>query len=334
MASYSGQVIEANPGHLSRLGTARVLRCITVQLMDDGVQAFMRAMDDGFPAVETMSAPEARAVIVGRRLPVENLDDVAGADDQLAGDVPVRIYRPHGDSGVRPAVVFCHGGGFVLCDLESHDSFCRAMSRHTETVVVSVDYRLAPEHRAPTAVLDVHDAFCWVMSHSGELGIDPARVLIAGDSAGGNLAAVTALMCREHGAPMPVGQVLIYPVIDPAFDTFSYQAYATGYVNTSAAMQWYWRQYLDGSIPSPEYLVAPARAESHEGLPPAVVVTAGFDVLHSEGVGYAQRLRAAKVPVVHRDYPGLFHGFVTIMPFAAGASARELLWSDMRGLLA
>ena len=133
---------------------------------------------------------------------------------------------------------------------------------------------------------------------------------------------------------MPVGQVLIYPVIDPAFDTFSYQAYATGYVNTSAAMQWYWRQYLDGSIPSPEYLVAPARAESHEGLPPAVVVTAGFDVLHSEGVGYAQRLRAAKVPVVHRDYPGLFHGFVTIMPFAAGASARELLWSDMRGLLA
>ena len=143
--------------------------------MDDGVQAFMRAMDDGFPAVETMSAPEARAVIVSRRLPVENLDDVASADDLLAGDVPVRIYRPHGDGGVRPAVVFCHGGGFVLCDLESHDSFCRAMSRHTETVVVSVDYRLAPEHRAPVAVQDVFDAFRWVMSHSGELGIDPSR---------------------------------------------------------------------------------------------------------------------------------------------------------------
>ncbi len=133
---------------------------------------------------------------------------------------------------------------------------------------------------------------------------------------------------------MPVGQVLIYPVIDPTFTTESYQTYATGYVNTRSAMQWYWRQYLDGASPSPEYVIAPARAESHEGLPPTVIVTAGFDVLHDEGVSYAQPLRAAKVPVLHRDYPGLFHGFVSIMvPFPAGASARELLWADMRQLL-
>ena len=162
-------------------------------------------------------------MIVGRRVPVANLDDVASADDRVIpgpdGDVPVRIYRPHGDSGPRPAVVFCHGGGFVLCDLDSHDGFCRAMSRHTGTVVVSVDYRLAPEHRAPAAVQDVYAAFCWVIAHADELGIDPARVLIAGDSAGGNLAAVTALLCREQGTPPPVGQVLIYPVIDPSFDT-------------------------------------------------------------------------------------------------------------------
>jgi len=302
-------------------------------VMDDGVQAFMRAMNEGFPAVETMTADQARAAIVSRRLPVENLDDVASADDFLAGDVPARIYRPHGVGHPRPAVVFCHGGGFVLCDLDSHDSFCRAMSRHTDTVVVSVDYRLAPEHRAPAAAQDAYDAYCWVVCHADELGIDGARVLIAGDSAGGNLAAVTALMCREQRAPMPVGQLLIYPVIDPTFDTFSYQAYATGYVNTSAAMQWYWRQYLDGSMPSPEYLVAPARAASHEGLPPAIVVTAGFDVLHSEGLGYADRLRAANVAVLHRDYPGLFHGFVTIMPLQAGAAARDLLWADMRALL-
>ena len=296
-------------------------------------------MNDGFPAVETMSAPEARAVIVGRRLPVDNLDDVARADDQLipgpGGDIPVRIYRPHGHSETRTAVVFCHGGGFVLCDLESHDGFCRAMARHTESVVVSVDYRLAPEHPAPAAVQDVFATFCWVIGHASELGLDPARVLIAGDSAGGNLAAVTALQCREDGGATPVGQVLIYPVIDPTFDTSSYQAYASGYVNTRAAMQWYWEQYLGGSsLPSPAYLAAPGRATSHEGLPAAVVVTAGLDVLHSEGVAYADRLRAAKVRVVHRDYPGLFHGFVTIMPFAAGASARELLWADMRSLLA
>ena len=251
------------------------------------------------------------------------------------GDIPVRIYRPHGHSETRTAVVFCHGGGFVLCDLESHDGFCRAMARHTESVVVSVDYRLAPEHPAPAAVQDVFATFCWVIGHASELGLDPARVLIAGDSAGGNLAAVTALQCREDGGATPVGQVLIYPVIDPTFDTSSYQAYASGYVNTRAAMQWYWEQYLGGSsLPSPAYLAAPGRATSHEGLPPAVVVTAGLDVLHSEGVAYADRLRAAKVRVVHRDYPGLFHGFVTIMPFAAGASARELLWADMRSLLA
>ena len=307
--------------------------------MDDGVATFMRAMDDGFPAVETMSAPEARAVVAARRLPVENLDDVASAEDRVitgpGGEIPVRIYRPHGQCETRPAVVFCHGGGFVLCDLDSHDSFCRAMARHTDSVVVSVDYRLAPEHPAPAAAQDVYSAFCWAIGHASELGVDPVRILIAGDSAGGNLAAVTALQCREHDGPVPAGQVLIYPVIEPNFGTSSYRAYARGFVNTRAAMQWYWQQYLGGSsLPVPAYTVAPSRATSHAGLPPAVVVTAGLDVLHSEGVSYADLLAAAKVPVVHRDYPGLFHGFVTIMPLAAGASARELLWADMRALVA
>lgn len=335
LAQWAGH--RGETGHLSRLGTARVRRCITVQLMDDGVQRFMRALDDDFPAVETLTPGEARAVLVSRRLAVSNLDDVASADDHLIpgpdGDLRVRIYRPHGDNGSCPAVVFCHGGGFVLCDLDSHDSFCRAMSRHTGTVVVSVDYRLAPEHRAPAAAEDAFAAWCWVMSHADALGVDPARVLIAGDSAGGNLAAVTALTCRERGAAMPAGQVLVYPVIEPFFDTESYRKYATGYVNTRDAMKYYWQLYLDDQLPSPEWLVAPARAESHKGLPPAIVVTAAFDVLQSEGVTYVQRLRAANVPVVHRDYPGLFHGFLTIMLFSAGAASRELLWVDMRELL-
>src|SRR5258705_13959701 len=137
----------------------------TVRNMDDGVLTFMRAMNEGFPTVETMTAPEARAVIESRRLPIENFDDVASADDRLipspAGDVPVRVYYPRWESAARPAGVFCHGGGFVLCDLESHDGFCRAMARHTESVVISVDYRLPPEHRAPAAAQDVFRAFLW-----------------------------------------------------------------------------------------------------------------------------------------------------------------------------
>ena len=156
-------------------------------------------------------------------------------------------------------------------------------------------------------------------------------MLIAGDSAGGNLAAVTALMCRErHAHAGRAGAHL--SVIEPSFETESYRMFARIRQHHDA-MRWYWRQYLDDKMPSPEYLVAPARAESHEGLPPAIIVTAGFDVLRSEGESYAQQLRTAKVPVVHRDYPGLFHGFLTIMAFAAGAAARELLWADMRRLL-
>src|SRR6478672_4532506 len=256
--------VKSNPG--GRFGAA-IFRMVASDahygsVMDDAVGAFMRELNDGFPAVETMTAKQARAVLVSRRLPVENLDDVAVAEDFLARDVPARIYRPHGDSSPRPAVVFCHGGGFVLCDLDSHDSFCRAMSRHTETVVISVDYRLAPEHRAPAAAEDVFAAWCWTIEHADDLGVDSQRVLVAGDSAGGNLAAVTALMCRERGARMPAGQLLIYPVIEPFFDTESYRKYSTGYVNTRDAMQYYWRQYLDDKMPSPEYLVAPARAES------------------------------------------------------------------------
>jgi acetyl esterase len=306
--------------------------------MDDGVQKLMRAMDDERTPVETMSPQDARAAIAGRRVAVTNLEDVATAGDRTipgpGGEVRVRIYRPHGDSGSRPAVVFAHGGGFVLCDLDSHDGFCRSMSRFTDTVVVSVDYRLAPEHRAPAAVEDMFATWCWFLDRAEELGIDRSRVLVAGDSAGGNLATVTALMCRDRGKPMPAGQVLIYPVIEPFFDTESYRKYSTGYINTRDAMQFYWRQYLDDKLPSPEYLVAPARAESLEGLQPAIVVKAGFDVLYSEGVSYSQKLRAADVPVTHRDYPGLFHGFITMMPFVTGAAARELLWADMRRLLA
>ncbi|OBF03638.1 esterase [Mycobacterium sp. ACS4054] len=305
----------------------------------DGIQAMLRELDAGFPRIETMTADQARAAVAQRRQPVNNIEDVRRTEDRSipgpAGAIPVRVYHPHGEEREdRPAIVFCHGGGFVLCDIESHDGFCRALARGTEAVVVSVGYRLAPEHRAPAAALDAFAAFCWVVDHAGELGIDPARTAVAGDSAGGNLAAVTAILCRDRAVAPPAAQLLIYPVIDPSFDTESYRRCATGYFLTRAAMRWYWGQYLDGAtLLDPPHLVAPARATSHAGLPPAVIVTAGLDPLHGEGRDYARRLRDAGVPVVHRDFPDLFHGFLTIPSFLPAASAQGMIYADLRELL-
>ncbi len=302
----------------------------------------LSVLNDGFPQVQAMTGAQARATVAARLQPVENPDDVSRTEDLLAesahGPIPLRVYHPHGESRPRPVVVFLHGGGFVFCSVESHDGFCRRLARHTDAVVVSVDYRLAPEHRAPAAAQDAHAAVCWVAEHADRLGIDAARIVIAGDSAGGNLAAVVPLMLRDLGGPTIAGQVLLYPVIEPDFSTPSYQRYATGHFNTQAAMEWYWQQYLGGdpataALAGPAEYVIPSRAATLSGLPPAVVVTAGRDPLSSEGNHYAAALRDAGVPVRHRHYPELFHGFLTIGPFGPAEAARELLWHDIQRLL-
>lgn len=323
-------------------------------MLDDAlgreVADLLQVLDEGFPAVHEMSGAEARAAVAARAAVVTNIDDVHSTEDRTvpltdregAGEIGVRVYHPHSDApgrdGARPGVVFLHGGGFVFCDLESHDGFCRRIAKHTGAVVVSVDYRRAPEHRAPTAAEDAYAATCWTAEHAAELGIDARRIVVAGDSAGGNLAAVVALMARDRSGPELAGQVLLYPVIEPDFDSPSYQRYAEGHFNTRAAMEWYWTQYLGGHpastpLPEPAAYVVPSRADLAD-LPPAVVVTAGRDPLSSEGEAYARALRGAGNAVRHRHYPDLFHGFVTIGPFRAAESARELLWADISALVA
>ncbi|GAA4840271.1 alpha/beta hydrolase [Saccharopolyspora rosea] len=306
-------------------------------MLDDEVTQVLRELDAGFPPVHEMTGPQARRAVAARRAPAANLDDVAVVEDRRipAEDrtIGVRLYRPHGDRAARPVVVFLHGGGFVCCDLDSHDGFCRALAKGTDALVVSVDYRLAPEHPAPAAALDAHAAVRWAAEHAAGLGGDPARIAVAGDSAGGNLAAVAALLSRERG-PRLAAQVLLYPVVDPGCDTGSYRTYGTGHYNTEAAMRWYWRQYLGGdALPDPAHLVAPLRAPRHDGLPPAVVVTAQRDPLCDEAAAYARTLTGAGVPVVHRHYPGLFHGFLTLPGFGPAESARQLLWHDLDRLL-
>ncbi|MEU3270203.1 alpha/beta hydrolase [Saccharomonospora sp. NPDC006951] len=312
-------------------------------MFDDEVDRMLAVLDSGFPAVQEMSGRQAREAVAARRPPKdeEAAAALAATEDYTinvdGGTIPVRVYRPRGAEGmVLPGIVFFHGGGFVLCDIESHDDFCRLLAAGTTSAVVSVGYRLAPEHRAPTAAEDAMAGLRWTEANAARLGVDPANLLTAGDSAGGNLAAVCCLLARDRGGPAIAGQLLIYPVIEPDFGNDSHRRFGTGHFNTTAAMRWYWRQYLggdeEGPLPEPEEYVAPSRAARHTGLPPAVVVTAGRDPLCSEGRRYAETLRSAGVAVRHRHFPELFHGFFTIVALAAAEAARDMVWSDVRAL--
>lgn len=303
---------------------------------DPEVAAMLATLDAGFPDVTTMTAAEVRAAILGRRAPLRRIPDMRLARDLTidgpGGDLPLRVYRPHGQETALPVIVFAHGGGFVFCDLDSHDEFCRSMAAGVGAVVVSVDYRLAPEHPAPAAHDDVLAALRWTAEHAGEYGGDPTRIALAGDSAGGNLAATVAIAVRDGGGPPIAAQILIYPVIDDDFDTESYRRFGTGHYNTTSAMRWYWQNYApDGTD---DVRLVPTRAATLADLPPAVVITAELDPPCSAGDAYAQRLAGDGVPVRHRRYNGLFHGFLTIPSLTATTTARTQIWAMIRDVLA
>jgi acetyl esterase len=228
-----------------------------------------------------------------------------------AGEIPARVYSPPPAPGGSPVtIVFYHGGGWVIGSVDDWDAVCRSLALRSGCTLVSVDYRLAPEHAFPAAADDAYDAFVWVQS--AEYGTKP--VVVAGDSAGGNLAAVTALRALHAGDRMPVMQVLIYPVVDCDLDRGSYHEFAgSEFIVNRPDMEWFWAQYAPDEATRRNPYASPLRAPSLAGLPPAYVVTAGHDPLRDEGFAYAERLLAAGVPVQHRHYPSQIHGFYTMV---------------------
>ncbi|MGO8872668.1 MAG: alpha/beta hydrolase [Acidimicrobiales bacterium] len=265
----------------------------------------------GAPPLSQLTPEEARAsfgTLVAAAGPPE---EPVPTDDRSvpgpAGDIPVRVYRPERDRPL-PIVVYFHGGGWVIGDIASHDTICQRLAAGVPAVVVSVDYRLAPEHRFPAAVDDCDAATRWVSAIAAELGGDPARLAVAGDSAGGNLAAVVARRSRDTGGPPITFQLLVYPATDMTRSLPSISENGSGYLLDTDTMAWFVDNYLGDADPRhPD--ASPLFVDDLSGLPPALVVTAEFDPLRDDGESYAERLRQAGVPVTTSRYEGMIHGF-------------------------
>jgi acetyl esterase len=263
--------------------------------------------------------PVYREILTAGDLPPE---DVQTEDRRIpgpAGQLPVRIYTPRGTaSGVRGLVLYCHGGGFVLGDLETYDSVCRAICQKSDCVLVSVDYRLAPEHPFPAAVEDCHAALTWMADHAAELGGDARRVAVCGDSAGGNLAAVLALLAREKG-PAIRYQLLIYPVTTAMpGDLPSHKTFGEGTILSLKTMRAFNAHYFGGSGRAPDLRGAPLLADDLSGQPPALILVGGYDTLRDDGVTYAERLIEAGVEATLVEYSGLSHGFISMAANLSG----------------
>jgi len=285
--------------------------------LDPQVQEVIQlVIKSGRPAYNTLSPKDARQLFRETRPASTPTPPEIGAVKNVTaegpgGPIPLRVYRPAGvTSAALPALVYYHGGGWVIGDLDTHDVQCRQIAAEAGIVVVAVDYRLAPEHKFPAAVDDAWAATRWVAAHGSDFGVDGRRIAVAGDSAGGNLAAVVSLLAREAGAPAIRLQVLVYPVTDVAAETKSYRDFADGYLLTRESMRWFKNHYLKSASEAEDWRVSPLRAMSLAGLPPALVVTAGFDPLRDEGAAYAVRLTDAGGRVDYVCYGGMIHGFM------------------------
>ena len=290
-----------------------------VVLDPDAAAVYKAFQEAGRPAYETLTAPEAREYYLTARLVVNPDPPELESVRELSipaphGAIPARLYTPkklRKTDGLAPCLVFFHGGGWVIGNLETHDVACRQLAQEGELIVISVDYRLAPEHKFPAAIDDAIAATKWVAANAIELGIDTARLMVGGDSAGGNLAAVVSLAARDSG-PEIAGQVLIYPATDFAMKHPSHSEPETSILLTHSVIRWFRDHYLNGAADIHDWRASPARALTLAGLPPAYVLTAGADPLRDEGDEYARRLKEAGVSITYKHFPGQFHGFFTM----------------------
>lgn len=283
--------------------------------LDEQAKAFLRQLEEaGGPPLNEMTPAEARAALAatvesaGEPEPVRNT--VNRSIPGPLGDIPIRVYTPEG-TGPFPTLVYFHGGGWVAGDLEMVDPLCTMLTNRAGTVVVSVDYRLAPEHKFPAPLMDCYSATQWVSDNAAELNVDPRRIAVGGDSAGGNLAAAVSVVARDRGTPDLAFQVLFYPVTNMDYETASYRENGVGYFLTTDMMRWFWGHYLESADAGRDIRASPLLMQDASGLPPTFVVTAEFDPLRDEGEAYAEKLLEAGNEVTVRRYEGQIHGFVT-----------------------
>jgi len=253
----------------------------------------------GFAAMSAMVGP--------KDVPIGKIENKSVPD----GDIKLRVYTPVAAGGeALPAIVFFHGGGFILGDLDTHDGLCRILAVQSGARVIAVDYRLAPEHKFPAAVEDAFAAVCWIEKNAADLGIDPNRIAVAGDSAGGNLAAVVCQRAKGEGGPKLAAQLLMFPMTQFGGMFASLRQFAAGYFLEKQTIDWFYRTYLPPGTDPNDPRISPLMADDLSGLPPAYVMLGGCDPLHDEGLAYAEKLRAAGVEATVADYPGMLHSFI------------------------
>lgn len=336
------KVIPRLPAPAKRLLSGGRAVTIDGNTLDPSLQMLLAAQRatgvNGLAVDDDPVASRANFGVLGRTLDDRNIrvaDIRPVSIPGPAGAIPARHYRPASGGDPAPLLVFYHGGGWVLGDLDSHDAACRLISRDAGVHVLAIDYRLAPEHTAPSAVEDAHTAYRWARERAADLGADPRRVAVGGDSAGGNLAAVVTRLARDAGDPLPSLQWLIYPATDLRGGTRSRSLFADGFLLTKHDMDWFQDCYLHGSgFDEAHPMVSPLLADDLSGLSPALVVTAGFDPLRDEGDQYAARLREAGGTVDHRQMPSMIHGFLNLNILGGGvARANAEMISALRAHL-